>query len=416
MRFSPLHPAPRRYTAEVSLIRRSAHGPGSAPPNTSPANIEDWLFDGAMRESDMLILFESLAWRLVAAELAIDRLTLHVGTLHPQIRGFAWFWSRVDGLCDEVKVGEGVPKTEAYRLSPLARVIDHGEAFRANPRDSDLAADLAPQGFTDYAALPLGDNGYYNVMTLATRSPRGLAADLETLRPLLKIFALHVQRHIALRIARNVLDTYLGAAAGARVLDGSIRRGAGEAISAVVFAAEMRGFTELSERLAGPDMIAILNAYFERVAGAVLAAGGEVLKFVGDGLLAVFPFAAYMEPEAAAAAALRAARAALAAIDALAAEPGALAAIDGWRPLRAGIALHAGEVFFGNVGAAERLDFTVIGPAVNEACHVESLTGPLRRPILVTAAVAGLLGDKVEPLGVHALKGVAGPLILFAPR
>jgi len=198
MRFSPLDPAPRQYTAEVSLIRRSARGPASAPAQTSPEAIEDWLFDGAMRENDMLTLFESLAWRLVAAGLPVDRLTLHVGTLHPQIRGFAWFWSGVDGFCDEVKVGEGVPRTEAYRLSPLRRVIDHGETFRADPRDPDLAArfpvlaDLAAQGFSEYAALPLGGDDYYNVLTVATTSARGLAAELEELRRLRKIFALHV--------------------------------------------------------------------------------------------------------------------------------------------------------------------------------------------------------------------------------
>jgi adenylate cyclase len=418
-----LDPAPRQYTAEVSLIRRSARGPAAAPPKTSRKEIEDWLFDGAMRENDMLALFESLAWRLVAAGLPVDRLSLHVGTLHPQLIGFGWHWSRGDGLCDEIKVGEGALKSDSYRQSPLSRVIDNGETFRADPRDAALAArfpllaDLAAQGFTGYAALPLGGDGYHNVLTVATKAPHGVSAvDLETLRSLRKIFALHVQRHIALRIAGNVLDTYLGAAAGARVLDGSIRRGAGEAISAVVFASDLRGFTDMSGRLAGPDMIALLNAYFERMAGAVLAEGGEVLKFVGDGLLAVFPFAAFAEPQAAAATALRAARKALAAIDAFNAAPGRLDGVEGWRPLRAGIALHAGEVFFGNVGAAERLDFTVIGPAVNEACRVEALSKPLGRPILMTDVVAGLLDEAAEPLGEHALKGVVAPIAVFAPR
>jgi adenylate cyclase len=422
MRLSALDPAPRRYTAEVSLIRRSARGPTSAPAEISAVTIEDWLFEGAMHESDMLALFESLAWRLVAAGLPVDRLTLHVGTLHPQLIGFGWHWSRADGLCDEIKVGEMAVKSDSYRLSPLARVIEHGESFRADPRDTataahfPLLADLAAQGFTEYAALPLGGQGYHNVLTVATKAPGGIAAaDLETLQRLRKIFALHVQRHIALRIAGNALDTYLGEAAAARVLDGSIRRGAGEAISAVIFASDMRGFTELSGRLAGPDMIVLLNAYFERMVGAVFAEGGEVLKFVGDGLLAVFPLAAYANPASAAAAALRASRAALAAIHALDAAPGPLTAVDGWRPLHAGIGLHVGEVFFGNVGAPERLDFTVIGSAVNVACRIEALTKSLGRPILLTAALAPLLGHATEPLGSHVLKGVAEPVAVFSP-
>jgi adenylate cyclase len=423
MRHLPLDPAPRRYTADAWLIRRSARGPEAAPATTTRAEIEDWLLDGAMRENDMLALFEPLAWRLVAAGLPVDRATLHVGTLHPQIIGFGWHWNRGDGLCDEIKVGERTLTSAAYRRSPLFRVIEHGESLRLDLRDAAVAArfpvlaELAAEGYTEYAALPLGGDGHHNVLTAATKRLGGVGAEaLQALTGVRRIFALHVQRHIALRIAGNVLDTYLGAAAGARVLDGSIRRGAGEAIRAVVFAADMRGFTELSGRLAGPDMIALLNAYFERVAGAVLAEGGEVLKFVGDGLIAVFPFAAFGEPRAAAAAALRAARAALASLAALEAAPGPLGGVEGWRPLRAGIALHAGEVFFGNVGAAERLDFTVIGPAVNEACRVEALTKPLGRPILMTAAVADLLGEAAEPLGAHALKGVAESVIVFAPR
>jgi adenylate cyclase len=401
-----LDPAPRRYSADVSLIRRSARGPAAAPLRNSPDEIEEWLLDGAMREHDMLALFEQLAWRLAAASLPVDRLSLHIGTLHPQIIGFAWNWSRDDGLCDEIKVGEGALESDAYRLSPLARCIEHGERFRADPRDAALQArfpfliELAGHGFTEYAALPLGGDGYHNVMTVATKAPGGVTeADLQTLMGLRKLFALHVQRHIALRIAGNVLGTYLGAAAGARVLDGSIRRGSGEAISAVIMVSDLRGFTDLSGRLAGPDMIALLNAYFERMAGAVLAEDGEVLKFIGDGLLAVFPFAAFGEPAAAASAALA-----------------ALDSIAGWRPLRAGIALHAGEVFFGNIGAAERLDFTVIGRAVNEASRVEGLCKPLGRPLLMTGAVASLLGDEAEPLGAHHVQGVAEPLAVFAPR
>lgn len=219
-----------------------------------------------------------------------------------------------------------------------------------------------------------------------------------------------------LRIAGNVLDTYLGAAAGRRVLGGSIKRGAGEPIRAVIWASDLRGFTDLADRLDGRAMIALLNAYFERLAGAVIAHDGEILKFIGDGLLAVFPFTAFPDEAKAAEEALSAAEDAQAALARLNVEaPAELAGIDGWRPLRTGIALHEGEVFFGNVGAPERLDFTVIGGAVNAASRVETLTKTLGRSILITEPVARRLARPLDPLGAHALRGVAEPVSIFSP-
>ncbi len=165
-------------------------------------------------------------------------------------------------------------------------------------------------------------------------------------------------------------------------------------------------------------MTSLLNEYFGALAGAVLAHGGEVLKFIGDGLLAVFPVAsAYADGREAAHAALAAARQARLAIDALNAEPSeALRAIAGWRPLRTGIALHEGDVFFGNVGAPDRLDFTVIGRAANEASRVEALCKQLERTILVTEPVARRLDRDLEHLGRHPLRGVANPISIFSPQ
>jgi adenylate cyclase len=227
---------------------------------------------------------------------------------------------------------------------------------------------------------------------------------------------LHVERHIVSRIAGNVLDTYLGEAAGQQVLRGSIKRGAGEAIRAIIWASDLRGFTDLSDRLAGSDIVALINAYFERLAGAVMAEGGEVLKFIGDGLLAVFPYTSFKSEQAAAEASLAAAQRALRAVEDLnQVVPPDLARIQGWRPLRTGIALHEGEVFFGNVGAPERLDFTVIGTAVNTASRVETLTKTLGRPILITEPVARRLSAPLDDLGEHALRGLATPLAIFSP-
>ena len=406
-------PAPRTYPASVSLHRRADGGPAVARGTSSIADVESWLLTDALGEEDVLPFFEQLCWRLVAAGLPLDRASLHVGTLHPQLYGFGWNWNRVDGLCDEVRVAEAALANDSYRRNPLFHVIETGEAFRGRTSDAaqrfPLMAELARQGYVDYAAIPLRAGGaYHNAATVATKRAGGFSeSQFKDLTRMLRLAALHVERHIALRIAGNVLDTYLGAAAGGRVLRGSIKRGAGEPIRAIVWASDLRGFTDLADRLDGPDMIALLNAYFECLAGAVLAHDGEVLKFIGDGLLAVFPYSAFADERAAAAAALAAA------IDRLNADPQVLAHVAGWRPLRTGIALHDGEVFFGNVGAPERLDFTVIGRAVNAASRVEALSKSLGRSILVTEPVARLLDRPLEPLGEHELRGLAAPLSIY---
>lgn len=425
MTAAKIDPDPRKYPPAVTFMRRAARGASAAPKRSSVAEIEAWLLGPATREDDLLLLFESLIWNLVASGLPLDRASLHVGTLHPQLFGFAWNWERADGLCDEVRVAEAALQSVSYRKNPLFRVIEYGESFRGDTQDSAMAErypllkDLAAQGIMEYIALPIGGgSSYHNAATVATKRSGGFSDDeFASLEGVLSLFALHVERHIALRIAGNVLDTYLGHLAGRQVLDSTIKRGSGDAIHAVIWVSDLRGFTDLTDRLSGPEVTTLLNEYFGVLAGAVLAHGGEVLKFIGDGLLAVFPLASeYGEGRDAAHAALAAAEEALLAIDVLNSEPSAsLEAIAGWRPLRTGIALHEGDVFFGNVGAPDRLDFTVIGRAVNEASRVEALCKVLERVILVTEPVARRLDRDLEHLGQHALRGVANPVSIFSP-
>jgi len=415
-------PPLRNYPDGVTVIKRSARGPGCAPASTSHVDIEHWLLHDAGSEPELLLTYEAFLWHMVAAGLPLDRASLHIGTLHPQLLGFAWNWRRSDWLCDEVKVKHLTAATDAYKLNPLSRIFASGEPLRRFPQHPEAQAEfpimreLAANGYTEYVALPLGGDRFRHAVTFATMDPDGFAGhDVDQLRRLLRLFTLHVERHIAVRIATNTLSAYLGPVAAAKVLSGEINRGAGQSIRAMIWVADLRDFTDLSSRLSGADMIALLNAYFETFAGAVLAHGGEVLKFMGDGLLAVFPLGD--GAEAAARATLAAAEQAIAGLDALnRSAPAPLDRIAGWKPLRAGIAIHEGEVFFGNIGAPERLDFTVIGPAVNEASRVEALQKTIGRAILITAAAARHLDTPLDHVGDHALRGVAAPMAIYSPR
>ncbi|MGF1641006.1 MAG: adenylate/guanylate cyclase domain-containing protein [Rhodospirillales bacterium] len=418
-----MDPSPRTYPPTVTLRARSARGQSLAPFAQTPEEVESWLLQGAAGTDDLLALFEEFVWRLVAIGLPLDRASLHVGTLHPQLLGFAWNWNIADGLCDEVQVAAEALQNDAFLRSPLAVVFRTGEPLRIDPALAEaaerfsLVPDLRALGITEYVALPLGGRGYHNVTTVATRRAGGFAPEqFHTIECLLRLLSLHVERHIALRIAANVLRTYLGADAGRQVLEGTIRRGEGRRIAAVIWASDLRGFTDLSDRLDPPAMLAVLNAYFAAMVGTVQENGGEVLKFMGDGLLAVFPldrtYGGRSAPEMAVTAALAAQEAVA---DLCRIPPPEIAGLDGWRPLRSGIGLHEGEVFFGNIGAPERLDFTVIGQAVNTASRVEGLTKVLGRPILMTAAVARGLADPPENLGLHVLRGLAEPVEIFAP-
>jgi class 3 adenylate cyclase len=204
-----------------------------------------------------------------------------------------------------------------------------------------------------------------------------------------------------------LLEAYLGRRSAARVQAGALRRGAGETIRAALLCADLRDFTALSEATPPAEVIATLDAWFDRIAGAVHAFGGEVLKFMGDGLLAIFPVTG--PPREACEAALRAvaaARAGMAHLD-------ATRQAQGLPPLPFGAALHLGEMMWGNIGAADRLDFTAIGPAVNLVSRLEGLCRPLGRAVLISGALAAETAAPLVPLGDHPLRGIVAPCAVF---
>jgi len=422
-----LDPAPRSYPDFVHVLGRSSRGEAAAGTTSSFADLEDWLLTDAINETDLLSLAESLAWRMVAAGLPVVRATIHVGTLHPQLTGFGWIWSKFDGLCDEIVVKAMSARSEAYMRSPLRLAIEDGQSLFLDVRDPEtqalypVAGELAEQGITHYAVLPMpkriGANRF-DVVTIATAEQnRFTKQQQDQLDRVLKYLALHVHRHTARRIAENVLSVYLGPSAGKQVLEGSISRGDGNAIEAVIWVADMRGFTELTEKYSGPQVNRILNGFFEQVVSAVTDNGGDVLKFLGDGVLAVFPFQCAETAADAAKAAMTAADEALRNLDAYNTNPCEdIRSLNGWSPIRCGIAMHIGEVFFGNVGGQDRLDFTVIGSAVNEAARLEALTKRVMRPVVMSQQVADLLEIPLDDIGHHELKGIVQPVRVFAPK
>lgn len=420
MSLDQIDPAPRSYARFVTVHRRARRGPSCAPKTTTAAEIEDWLIRDAPKITDFLSLSEEFFWRIVASGAPLNRASLHVGTLHPQLAGYSWNWLSSDEIIDEVIVQLASRQEDSFRKNPLFQVFELGETVRGSPQNEEdrarysLFVDLHEQGVTDYIARPVGGGGgYRNAATIGTFRPGGFSdEEIEGLHRLFDVFALHVEKHILEMAAANALSAYLGAGAGRAVLAGDILRGDGRPIRAVVWVSDLRGYSERADRLAPDETTAMLNRYFEAMSGAIMSHGGEVLKFVGDGILAVFKTEDHGEAEAARRS-LAAARAAIAAEAALNADPPddlPRAAL----PLRSGVALHLGEVFFGNVGAPDRLDFTVIGRAVNEASRVEALTKTMGRPLLVTGPVRDLLDDELEDMGAHPLRGVARPMRLFA--
>ncbi|WP_426612837.1 adenylate/guanylate cyclase domain-containing protein [Bradyrhizobium sp. McL0616] len=417
MAFEATDPSPRSYPKSVAFVRRAGPILVAAGVDTF-VEIEDWLLEEASADRHMIDLLVKLIGRMMAAGSSVDRLTLHIGTLHPQLVGFAWVWNVDDGFCDEVRVADAAIDSDSYRLNPLQRIVETGETIRRTPTEPSTQAEfpimieLAAAGMTDYVAIPLSGLDTRNVITIATKAVGGFAgAEIDCLRRLFQLFALHVQRHSELKISENALGAYLGHGAAAKVLKGAIKRGAGDSIRAVIWVSDLRNFTKMSDVLAPADMLVLLNAYFEAMATAVAVHGGETLKFIGDGMLAVFPVT--VGAAEASHAAVSAAKEAIANLYTSNREMQVTSDTEGGLSLRAGIVLHEGEVFFGNVGAPDRLDFTVIGAAVNEACRVEALTKTIGRDLLMTEAVARHLGPDVEYLGEHQLRGVSARMSVY---
>ena len=410
----PKIPIPQDY---FRIIDRYERPPERRPQQATFAEIAAWLAGPAHRLERSAELFDEYCWRLVAAGLPLVRVTWHVGTIHPQFTGFSVQWWRRTGQTIDVALLHEIRDTPSYQNNTIRRVIELGETIRRPiaamaALDFPVLQDLKDEGATDYIAMPLPGPGRRRIAaTYAIDRPGGFSdGEIAQITQLSELFAVHVVMHGRSRIARNLLGAYLGPRTGSRVLDGQVRRGQGEEIRVVIWLSDLRGFTERSDRLPGERMIALLNAYFDAQARAIAAHDGEILKFMGDGLLAIFPVEDVLLTGYAARNAVAAAREAVAAVEALAPDP----VLAGEPPLEMVVALHIGPVVYGNIGAADRLDFTVIGPAVNLASRIEAVAKQQRLNILVSEELADALeGRGLAPIGRHRLRGLSGEHALF---
>ncbi len=362
-------------------------------------------------------LLVALCRRLCDQGVPLLRASFHLQTLHPLLRARSFVWWRAAESVSIADHSHDTVDQPGYLRSPLRPVFEGAGALRcrldAEPPQLDypIAADLKRAGATDYVVMPLrfGD-GTINAVTWATDRPGGFTtAELSGLDALLDGIALLLEVAMVRKVAATVLETYIGRDAARRVLAGEITRGRGHTLHAALWYCDMRNFTPLGETLPRDALIALLDGYFDCMAKPVQDAGGEVLKFLGDGMLAVFPCGG--GPEACDAVD----RALCAAIEALAALDAHNAAGDG-PPIETGIALHLGDVMYGNIGAADRLDFTVIGPAVNRVARVEDVCRETRINLLTTAEFAAACTADLVSVGRHALRGIPGRQELFTPR
>ncbi len=413
---SPSGGVDTRHLRVSEVVERPA---AERPTHDSVGAIAEWLAGPALKAESGARTIDEFAWRMLAAGFPLLRLTLHSGTLHPQFLGMTMIWWRDVGQTVMTLIAHEIRDSVPYDKNPVRRVIEEGETIRRSLEaaehefDFPILHDLKARGGTDYYSLRIASAHSLGYAISFTTDRRGgfTAQEIDEMTRLAHRLQGSCDAYSQRALARNLLNAYLGANAGPKVLAGQIRRGTGEELTVILWSSDLRGFTARSDRLPGRRMIAILNALFDAQAKAIHNHGGEILKFIGDGLLAIFPIDEPGRSREAAERALDAAREAQDAVRLLAEDP----SMTGEPPLEIVVALHAGSVIYGNVGSADRLDFTVIGPAVNLVSRLEGAAKTLNRPIVVSDDFARAYGRPLPSLGFHRFRGLAAERELFAP-
>jgi len=375
----------------------------------------EWLESSQPAMPDTFIA--SACQQMLAHGIAIARFAVFARTLHPNVAGRGFFWRAEKPTEVEGTVAEhDWMGSDAHLASPIHAIQATGEEIRrhladpACPIDFPILSELRAEGMTDYYATPLPTiTGEKLLASFTSRQPGGFSdAELAALRRLRAPFGRVAEILSLRRKAQNILDAYLGAQTGQKVLAGQIKRGGGEEIRAVIWFCDLRDSTPLAESMSREAFLALLNEYFECVLGPVQERKGEILRFIGDAALAIFPIG--NEPASVACSkALDAAQEALTRMKTLNDKREAA----GQPRLRFGIGLHLGLVLYGNIGTPTRIEFTVIGAAANEAARIEGLCKTLKVDLAISEQVARHLAARLRSLGRHRLRGVGEPVEIF---
>ena len=389
--------------------------------------IREWLIDQALGNPDITDLFHTLCMRISSVGIPITRARLFWPTLHPLFQAETVSWDQGTGAVLEQFIHQDEASAD-WNKSPLKYLVDNKldilrrELTGANKLvDFELLKGLEQKGFTDFIAMSTdlegtsfrtreGGNESGIMVTWSTNSPGGFSdEDLIALQKIQRRFAVACKVMIQARISNNIAHTYLGERAGGSVLDGQIRRGDGQTTNAVIWYSDLRDSTSLAETMPPKDYFDLLNSYFTATAQPIIDNGGEILDFIGDAVLGIFPYNNQRELKLAA----KAANKALQATCGLATKINAERKDDKLQPFRFGIGVNVGEVMFGNIGIPSRLSFSVIGSAVNEAARIEALTKKLNCTILVGKSFADISPKEWKSLGEHKLQGVSQPIEIF---
>lgn len=380
-------------------------------------DVVHWLTNDTHDERFLDNIFAELCVRLRRAGIPVKRASLHLLIYHPQWLGARIMWA--DGMreADIAGVEYDARERSEFIGSPANELFDGATEVRENlERDPSLGRkhalydELRAQGLTDYVAWPLYHTlGKRHMVTFSTDRLGGFDNEhIADLLKLLPVLALVSEIRLKNRLARTLLETYVGSHAGELILAGATRRGSGTTVRAAIMICDLRDFTRISDNWPRDDVIDLLNDYFDAISEPIARHGGEILKFMGDGLLAIFP----LSQPSACANLLRAVAEARQAMVVLNEKNGNI----GREPMKYGIGVHVGDVMYGNIGSRTRLDFTVIGPAVNMASRLENLTKQLGRTVLLSRAFADFIESDfdLERVGEYPVRGFAEPIELFA--
>ncbi|MFL4471914.1 adenylate/guanylate cyclase domain-containing protein [Tateyamaria armeniaca] len=395
-------------------------------------NINDWLMQEALDENPLTSIVETFGRRLVEGGVPVARISIGRSILHPTIGLLDVQWEQDTGQVNTQAVPRQIVRNSLEIFDTPFGELSKGKTDRlfADLRDPDEVArfpmfeQLAARGMTYYAAFSRSFGRTHHLYERISNEFRGASlsfttkrfsgfsqADLDGLERVLPAFCICLRMDIERFVAGEILETYLGKISGKQVLDGQVERGDGQEIDCAILYSDLRGSVTLSQTLDSTAYLDTVNAYFDCVATAIDEHGGEVLKFIGDGVLAIFPFDEANRPRAnMCAAALSSAQEAFARAE----HANRGRSGDGLPALHFGVGLHVGTVIYGNVGTARRLDFTATGPAVGLASRCEGMTRELDTPLVATGAFAEHCPRAGADLGQHRLRGFADPIALVS--